>query len=166
MSFERDGFFSPELDQFRSAMRTTMPTKAWFDYALDLNRIGFDLLQNAATARSENATFTMHGIFVRTHQSFQAALLLAERGLIGDTRTVLRSGFEGAIAIYALAADPAFVQRMIDAHHPACCSVTHSILRPTGRPRLRRCRLSSPPSMLWRPRRTRSFATSTGRMWH
>jgi Family of unknown function (DUF5677) len=117
VSFERDGFFSPDLDQFRDAIRTTAPSKPWFDYALDLNRIGFDLLRNAKTSRSENALFTMHGVFVRAHQSFQAALVLAERGLIGDARTVLRSGFEGAIAIHALAADPAFVQRLIDAHH-------------------------------------------------
>lgn len=117
MSFELDGFFSPELDQFRDAMRTTAPSKPWFDYALDLNRIGLDLLRQAKTASSDNALFTMHGIFVRTHQSFQAALLLAERGLIGDARTVLRSGIEGAIAIHALAADPAFVQRLIEAHH-------------------------------------------------
>lgn len=98
-------------------MRSTAPSKAWFDYALDLNRIGVDLLRNATTACTENAIFAMHGIFVRTHQSFQAALLLAERGLIGDARTVLRSGFEGAIAIQALVADPAFVQRLIEAHH-------------------------------------------------
>jgi hypothetical protein len=117
MSFERDGFFSPEIEQFRRAMRTTAPAKPWFDYALDLNRIGFDLLKTVETFRGENALFTMHGIFVRTHQSFQAALVLAEHGLIGDARTVLRSGFEGAIAICALAGDPSFVQRLIDAHH-------------------------------------------------
>jgi len=117
MSFEQEGFFSPELDQFREAMRTTAPTKPWFDYALDLNRMGFELLRHARTDRAENALFTMHGIFVRTHQSFQSALLLAERGLVGDARTVLRSGIEGAIAIVALADDPAFVQRLIEAHH-------------------------------------------------
>jgi hypothetical protein len=46
MSFEQDGFFSPEVDEFRDAMRTTMPTKVWFDYAMDLNRIGLDLLRH------------------------------------------------------------------------------------------------------------------------
>lgn len=117
LAFEHEGFFSPELDRFRDAIRTTHPTKPWFDFALDLNRIGFDLLRQAKTLTTDNALFTMHGVFVRTHQSFQAALLLAERGLIGDARTVLRSGFEGAIAIQALAADPNFVQRLIDAHY-------------------------------------------------
>jgi hypothetical protein len=59
----------------------------------------------------------MHGLFVRAHQSFQAAILLIERGLIGDARTVLRSGVEGAIAICAIAADPSFVDQLIEAHH-------------------------------------------------
>lgn len=70
MSFEIDGFFSPDLEEFRNAIRTTAPTKAWFDFALDLNRIGFDLLRSATTARPENAAFAIHGLFVRTHQSF------------------------------------------------------------------------------------------------
>jgi hypothetical protein len=117
MSFEVNGFFSPDLELFQRAVRTTAPTKAWFDYALDLNRIGFDLLRNATTARSENVAFAIHGLFVRVHQSFQSALLLAERGLVGDARTVLRSGVEGTIAIYALHSDAAFVDRLIEAHH-------------------------------------------------
>jgi Family of unknown function (DUF5677) len=117
MSFEIDGFFSPDIDQFISAVRNTAPTKAWFDFARDLNRIGFDLLRNAKTAPSENAAFAIHGLFVRGHQSFQSALLLAERGLIGDARAVLRSGVEGTIAIYALAADPSFVDDLIEAHY-------------------------------------------------
>jgi hypothetical protein len=128
MSFERDGFFSPDLDQFRHAMRATAPSKAWFDYALDLNRIGFDLLTTAETSRSDNALFMMHGIFVRTHQSFQSALVLAERGLMGDARTVLRSGCEGAIAIHALAADASFVQRLIDAHYVNQRKIARSLL--------------------------------------
>jgi hypothetical protein len=117
MSFEIEGFFSPEIDAFRKHLRMTEPTKTWFDYALDLNRIGLDLLRTATTSQSERAAFTLHGIFVRTHQSFQASLLLAERGLVGDARTVLRSGVEGAIAIHALGSDASFVDRLIEAHY-------------------------------------------------
>jgi hypothetical protein len=66
---------------------------------------------------TDNAAFARHAIFIRTHQSFQAALLLIERGLIGDARIVLRSGVEGAIAIAALGSDPAFVDSLVEAHH-------------------------------------------------
>jgi len=117
MSFEIDGFFSPELEQFRDAVRSTSPTKEWFDYALDLNRIGFDLLRSATTTPTEKAAFAIHGLFVRTHQSFQSALLLAERGLVADARAVVRAGVESTIAIYALSSDAAFVDKLVEAHH-------------------------------------------------
>ena len=117
MSFETEGFFSPEIDRFREAVRSTIPGKPWFDYAHDLNALGLELLRSAFTERTERDKFTMHGIFARAHQSFQAAVLLIERGMIGDARTILRSGVEGAIAICALAADPSFVDQLIEAHH-------------------------------------------------
>jgi hypothetical protein len=117
MSFEIDGFFSPELEQFRAGVRGTEPYKAWFDYALDLNRIGFDLLRQASSPATDPRLFGMHGHFVRAHQTFQSALLLAERGLVTDARTLVRSGVESAIALHALANDARFVDQMIEAHH-------------------------------------------------
>jgi Family of unknown function (DUF5677) len=117
MLFETDGFFSPEIDRFRAAVKTTDPFKAWFDYALGLNRIGLNLLKNAATPSTDPRRFAMHGHFVRVHQTFQGALILAERGMIPDARTLLRSGVESAIALHALANDPGFVDQMIAAHH-------------------------------------------------
>jgi hypothetical protein len=117
MSFETDGFFSSDVDAFRQQVRDSQPFKTWFDYALDLNRIGFDVLKRVRTSLADSREFAMHAHFVRVHQSFQSALLLAERGLIPDARTVLRSGVEGAIAINALANDAGFVEQMIEAHH-------------------------------------------------
>jgi hypothetical protein len=58
----------------------------------------------------------MHAHFVRAHQTFQSAFVLTERGLISDTRTLVRSGIESAIALHALANDPAFVDQMLEAH--------------------------------------------------
>ena len=117
MSFEVDGFFSPEIDRFREAVRPTEPFKSWFDYALALNRIGFDLLRQASSPATDPRLFAMHANFVRAHQSFQGALVLAERGLIPDTRTLVRSGVESAIALHALANDIGFIDKMIEAHH-------------------------------------------------
>jgi hypothetical protein len=117
MSFEMDGFFSSEVETFRQCVRESQPFKAWFDYALDLNRLGFDVLRQVKKALADKRQFAMHAHFVRVHQSFQSALVLAERGLVPDARTVLRSGVESAIAINALAKDPGFVAQMVEAHH-------------------------------------------------
>jgi hypothetical protein len=132
MSFETEGFFSPEIDRFRQAVRSTSHGKPWFDYAHDLNAIGLDLLRTTFTGRTEPHKFAMHGIFVRAHQSFQAAVLLIERGMIGDARTILRSGVESAIAICALSANPSFVDRLIEAHHANERKVSRLLLETPG----------------------------------
>jgi hypothetical protein len=117
MSFEIDGFFSPEIERFREAMRTTAPFCEWLAYARALNRIGLNLLRQASSIPNDPRLFAMHGHFVRAHRSFQGAVLLAEVGSIPDARTVVRSGVESAIALHALAKDSGFVDRMVEAHH-------------------------------------------------
>ena len=116
MSFQRHGFLSQELDAFRTAVRGQPPTKPWFELADDLNRLGLDMLNAHETPLDDNARLLIAAFFVRAHKSFQAALVLAERGLTGDANAVLRSAVEGAIALHALAADPGFVQTLIGAH--------------------------------------------------
>src|SRR5208337_4384295 len=115
--FEVDGFFSPEAEKFRLYVRESQPFKAWFDYALGLNRLAFAMLRTVQTALSDNRQVALNAHFVRVHQSLQSALILAERVLIPDARVVLRSATEGAIAINALARDAGFVDQMIEAHY-------------------------------------------------
>jgi hypothetical protein len=117
MSFELDGFFSAEAEEFRRYVRETQPFKVWIEYALRLNRLGFDMLRTVQTALSDNRQIALNAHFVRVHQSLQSALILAERGLIPDARVVLRSATEGAIAVNALAKDGGFVDQMIEAHY-------------------------------------------------
>lgn len=116
-SFEIDGFFSPEVEQFRHAVRSTPPFSTWFDYALGLNRIDLDLMKRATVALADRRLFTMYGHFVRVSQTFQGAVLLAERGMVPNARILLRSGVESAIAICALAESDELVDQMIAAHH-------------------------------------------------
>lgn len=118
MSFETDGFFSPEIETFRRTVRETQPFKVWFDYALGLNHLGFDMLRRTKlTELSDRRQIALNAHFARVHRSFQSALLLAERGQVPDARVVLRSAVEGAIAINALAKDEGFVDQMVEAHH-------------------------------------------------
>jgi hypothetical protein len=70
-----------------------------------------------AAGHGLNRLVALNAHFVRVHQSFQSALILAERGLTADARVVLRSAVEGAIAIQALAKDAGFVDQMIEAHY-------------------------------------------------
>lgn len=116
MTFDTDGFFSPTIERFRVSVREVPAYKLWFEFAEGLNRLGLEMLQGHEVPRHDNQGVTIAALFVRGHQSFQAALLLAERGMLGDARVVLRSAVEGAIALNALANDAAFVDQLIAAH--------------------------------------------------
>ncbi len=117
MSFSTDGFLSPELTQFRAALRNIPAYKAWFEFGDSLNRFGHDVLDGLDVPLDDNQRLTIAGLFVRAHKSLQAALVLTEMGLVGDARAVLRSAVEGAIALNALANDPAFLEQLCEAHY-------------------------------------------------
>jgi hypothetical protein len=117
VSFETDGFFSPQIEVFRRQVRETLPSKAWFEYALSLNRLSLNMLRNAEMAGIDRRQLVLNTHFVRLHKSFQSVLILAERGLVPDARVVLRSAVEVAIVIHALAGEAGFEERMIEEDH-------------------------------------------------
>ncbi len=117
MTFAADGYFSPAMERFRSSARKVPEYKSWFGFAEVLNRLGLDMLDGLEVAHGDNQRSTIAALFVRAHKSFQAAIILAETGLLGDARAVLRSAVEGAIALNALANDATFLQRLINAHY-------------------------------------------------
>jgi hypothetical protein len=117
MSFDTHGFFPPAIENFRNAVRRVPAYKSWFDFSDGLNGLGLDMPRGHQVPVGDNQRFTASVLFVRVHQSFQAALLLVERGLIGDSRALLRSAVEGAIALNAVASDSQFVAELINAHH-------------------------------------------------
>ena len=115
LSFETLGFTSPDMNEFVAAVTTQEPTKAWFAFAHDLNRFAFEIIRDHPTPPpSDTQRFTLAALFLRAHQSAQAAAILAERGMIGDARTVLRTAVEGVIAMFALAASAEFIEQLTD----------------------------------------------------
>jgi hypothetical protein len=117
MTFKIDGFRSPGMEQFRASLRNVPEYKAWLEFAEQLNRLGNEAVAGNEPPQRDNQKLTITALFVRAHKSLAAALILAETGLVGDARSVLRSAVEGAIAIRALAAEPKFLDELIEAHH-------------------------------------------------
>ena len=110
MSFDTDGFFSHEMDGFRDSVKAEEPSKAWFAFALELNRAMHEVLHHLPVPQPEDkAALTLAALLIRTIQSYQAALILAEREMTGDARAVLRTAIEGVVTIHALAASPKFL---------------------------------------------------------
>jgi hypothetical protein len=117
MTFKIDGFLSADMEKFSASLRTVPEYKAWFTFAEGLNRLGLEKLEGTEPPRTDNQKLAISALFVRAHKSLAAALLLAELGLVGDARGVLRSAVEGAIATRALAVEPKFLDELIEAHH-------------------------------------------------
>jgi hypothetical protein len=105
------------MEKFRATLRSVPAYKQWFEFAEDLNSLGLQMLDGLNVTLNDNQRLTIAALFVRAHKSLQATILLSERGLVGDARTVLRSAVEGAIASNALANDAQFLDQLIEAHH-------------------------------------------------
>jgi hypothetical protein len=127
-SFAALGFFSPEIGEVRFAIRKSAHCAPWFDLAEDLSRFALDMLGTHEVPLGDRQRFAISPLFVRAHESFQAAVILAERAMLSDARTVLRSATEHAIALAAVAADPMFVDRLVAAHRKHQATTARQLL--------------------------------------
>lgn len=95
-----DGFLSPQISNWVTVHRKR--NAEWFALAADLNRLCFKTrvaIENGGAL--ERWKFIACALFLKTHESLQAALILAERGLTGDAKNVIRSAFEGVFSLGA-----------------------------------------------------------------
>ncbi len=115
--FETHGFFSDEIENFRAIVRTKSPYKEWFDFAQELNLFGSVAIRAYKFDQNDTQRMTISALFIRSHQSLQAAMVLVERGMIAEARTILRTLVEGTMAQIALAADPGVINQLVAAHY-------------------------------------------------
>jgi len=106
MSIEEKGFLSLEIAAYVDKHRAE--NRAWFSLATDLNSVAQQLLLEIPL---DDEAFPSVLLFVRGLSSFQAAILLAERGMIQDARTITRSCFETLFCFGALRNDSGFLEQ-------------------------------------------------------
>jgi hypothetical protein len=107
-SILENGFLSPDLQSRISDIRERHAD--WFGHAESLNRFA----QRLATTQHEISSETGLAddralallLFYRAVNNFQGAVLMAERGMIVEARTLARSLLESAIWLAAIQADP------------------------------------------------------------
>ena len=91
------------------------PTGAqWQAFAARLKEAGEQLCRAITHTTAPDQALIIALLYARAYQSFQAAIVLAAKGLDGDARTIIRSCVEGAIAIAATMKDAAFVDQLVD----------------------------------------------------
>jgi len=116
MTFAQDGFLSPSMESFRASLRKVATYDQWFQFAADLNTFSLELLWNHDVPAHDNQKVASCALFVRAQHSFQAAVLLAKSGMLSDSRAVLRSAVEGAIALHGLESDNTFIEQLVEGH--------------------------------------------------
>jgi hypothetical protein len=108
MSINEQGFLSPDITAWIDKHHAK--NRAWFNHAIDLNSLAQQLLLELPIY--DDASLLVALLFVRGLSSFQAAILLTERGMTQDARTVVRSCIETVIYLGAHLKNRDFVAKL------------------------------------------------------
>jgi hypothetical protein len=109
------GFLSPDIAPKIAEHRKRHAI--WFALAEDLNRTGQSTLANFKIGPNGVLAQHLFGILflIRTLSNFQGGLIMAERGMVIEARTLFRSCFENAFCMAALLKDgDIFIAEMMD----------------------------------------------------
>jgi hypothetical protein len=104
---EEEGSLAPTIVNTIAKIRADYAP--WFEIAASFNKLAMRVLPTlrAGTANAQQLfAATLYG---RTITSFQSAVILAERGLMADARTVVRAATETGIILAALASNAAVI---------------------------------------------------------
>src|SRR5260221_14517885 len=123
MAFDDDGFLSPDLVAWTATIRTEF--KDWFELVESFNRDAMKVLWSIKPSLSKNQQLVAALLYGRALQSFQGTVLMAERGMIADALTLVRSCAATAIAIGGGAVDEQLVDDLIAAHHSLHLTYAH-----------------------------------------
>lgn len=109
-----EGFLSSSIATSIANIRADFAP--WFATADSFNELGMRVLPAAKADQSSNQQVVAAALYGRTLTSFQAAYILAERGMLSDARTVVRAAAETAIVLCAVIQDSSVCNLLIDRH--------------------------------------------------
>lgn len=110
--FASVGFLSLDLTEFTRDVRAK--EAKWFSLAERLNRVCVALAYQIGA--KDDKGITILAAYARGLQSYQGALLLAERGMLADGLSLQRSMVECVITI-GCAAQDGFLDRLVEDHY-------------------------------------------------
>jgi hypothetical protein len=112
MSFEQSGFL--QSDDASRIAQTRQRHAAWFAFVEKLNRLAMSVLSREVPKVREELYVAM--LYARAVSMFQGAVLLSERGMGAEARTLVRACAETAIALGCARLDPTFPGRLDEDH--------------------------------------------------
>jgi hypothetical protein len=128
------GFLSPDIAGIIAEHRERHAV--WFALAEDLNRTGQGTLAGVQIGPKEIPAQRLFGILllIRTLSNFQGGLLMAERSMVVEARTLFRCCFENAFWIAALLKDgDRFIAEIMDDERASTRSKATWILKESAR---------------------------------
>lgn len=127
---QQDNFLSPEIAETIVNVRSRFAE--WFALIEKCTHVGLAIAHKMAAKVDGNQKLLETAIFLRVLQSLQAIVVLAERGMAADARTLLRSAAESTICQLKMADDSAFDQRLIENHDHYQQKAAKSLLSDAG----------------------------------
>jgi uncharacterized protein DUF5677 len=117
MKLGNRGFLSARLGKWTASRRQRL--KKWFGFIDQMNRAAGKMLAAVEPDPKKNQELCAALLYRRALQTFQGSILLAERGMIADALTLVRSCAETAVAMGCFATDAKFIDSLIedDASH-------------------------------------------------
>jgi Family of unknown function (DUF5677) len=101
MPFEQDGFLASEMPEWMTGHRKELV--AWFDLAERVNRHCHSVAGTLKIEPQNNQHLLTATLFLRALEYFQAAILMAERGMSNAAKVVLRTQLEAVFSLKMVA---------------------------------------------------------------
>jgi hypothetical protein len=114
MSYIEDGFLAEPLPDIRAVVRKKYGD--WRDLLDRANRLAVANQHSIVVHQNNNVERYAAVLFIRTLTTVQASVLLLEKGLLSQARTLLRSAMETQFSLTAIAKHPNFIDQLIDGH--------------------------------------------------
>jgi len=110
-TFANCGFLSPDIRVWIEKHRKA--NQDWFALADALNRVAMSQIPLVNVPDGDNQAFLTAVLFGRCLTAFQGAIILAERGMTAEARTLVRSCFEAVFCLGAVRKDSNFADAFI-----------------------------------------------------
>jgi hypothetical protein len=97
MSLDEQGFLSPEIEQYRERIR--VKNQLSFKLVEDLNKFGQQVKYQLKIHNRDGQQLFAGCLLIKLLNDIQAAVILFERGLVSQGRSMLRVGLESLIVL-------------------------------------------------------------------
>ncbi len=108
------GFLGKEIDDWKAECRRRHVQ--WFQLAEDVNAFGMDALEALSVHNRLINEVLLAALYLRTLHTFQATVLLAERGMLTQGRMLVRSMLDAIFPLVAIAKDENFAKEYAESH--------------------------------------------------